>query len=471
MQGLPERAVGGRGVDRAAATLYALIWRRTVASQMASARFERVRVEIAARDAGVADGPVLEAAGEWPVFDGHLRVWGDAPHGAGPPRGLGPGDAVRVRSVRAEGHVTAPPARYTEAGLVRRLDELGIGRPSTWAAILAVLPERGYVAMHERRLVPTERGRVATAFLEGFFARWMDYGFTARMEADLDRVAGGGLASKAMLEAFWGGFEGALEAAGELGRKAVREALEARLAGYLFVGGPAPRRCPECGAETLELKLSRHGPFVGCGAFPACDYRRSLAGAAARESGHARPRALGPDPHSDLAVTLRRGPNGWYVQRGEAAGREKPQRVSLPEALAPETLDLAVALRLLALPREVGAHPGTGAPIHAGIGRYGPWLRHDDTYTAIPADEDVLSVGLNRAVALIEDKAIRDSRARGPKRIVRKLGPHPGDGAPVWLKTGHYGPFVAHRRRYAGVPEDVAPEALTLEQAVALLER
>ena len=235
---------------------------------------------------------------------------------------------------------------------------------------------------------------------------------------------------------------------------------------------PAGRRCPACPDGTLELRLSRYGPFVGCADYPACGYRRGLAAAGA-EDGYTGPRDLGTDPESGLPVTLRRGPNGWYVQRGERSdtgGREKPERMSLPGSTAPGSVDLDLARRLLALPREVGMHPETGQPILAGIGRYGPWLRHEDSYAAIPADEDVLAIGLNRAVDLIADKQVRESRARGPKQVLRKLGPHPDDGAPVWLKTGHYGPFVAHRRRYASLPENLSEETLTLERAVELLD-
>ena len=318
--------------------------------------------------------------------------------------------------------------------------------------------------------MPTERGRVATAFLEAFFGGWVETGFTAAMEEDLDRIAGGALAWRGMLEGFWGGFHAALEAAGALERATVLAAVEERLDGFLFGAGAGRRRCPACPDGRLELRLSRYGPFVGCADYPACGYRRGLAAAGA-EDGYTGPRDLGTDPASGLPVTLRRGPNGWYVQRGERDGKEKPARMSLPESMAPDSVDLDLSLRLLALPREVGMHPESGERILAGIGRYGPWLRHEETYAAIPGDEDVLAIGLNRAVDLIADKQVRESRARGPKQVLRKLGPHPDDGAPVWLKTGHYGPFVAHRRRYASLPEDVSEGALTLEQAVGLLDR
>ena len=456
-------------VGRAGAALYGLIRNRALASQMAAARFGRVRAEIA----DGAGALVLAVSGSALVFDGHLRVWGDGGADAGADArlpALARGAPVTVVAVATERHVTAAPARYSEAGLVRRLDELGIGRPSTWAAMLAVLWEREYALLHERRFVPTERGRVATAFLEVYFGRWVEYGFTAAMEADLDRIAGGRLARDEMLEGFWGGFHAALAQAGALERPAVLAALEGRLERFLFGAGANPRRCPACGRDALELRLSRYGPFVGCADFPACGYRRGLAAGSAQD-GYTGPRTLGTDPGSGLAVTLRRGPNGWYVQRGEGAGEAKPPRMSLPAATAPEAVDLDLARRLLALPREVGMHPETGQPIRAGIGRYGPWLRHEDTYASIPGDEDVLEVGLNRAVVLIAEKEIRESRSRGPKQVLRRLGAHPDDGAPVWLKTGHYGPFVAHRRRYASLPEEISADGLTLEAALGLLER
>ena len=467
-----------RHLDRDAAGLYGLIWRRALASQMAAARVERVRIELAGEDGAVA----LAAECSARVFDGHFRLRAAAGDGASGDEGAGggdlptlrTGDRVTVRAVRAERHVAAPPERHTEAGLVRGLEERGIGRPSTWAAIIAVLQARGYAVLHERRLLPTERGRVLAAFLEHGFGRWMDYGFTAAMEDDLDRIAAGALARQGMLEGFWGPFEAALGEAGGLTRKTVRAAIEDRLDRYLFGPDGADRqrrRCPACGGDRLELKLSRYGPFVGCADYPDCAYRRSLSAAAAKEDGYAGPRNIGSDPGTGTDVSLRRGPTGWYVQRGERAGKEKPDRMSLPPSLEPDDLDLGLALRLLALPRRVGPHPETGAPILAGIGRYGPWVRHGETYAAIPGDEDVLAVGINRAVALIADKEIRQSRVRGPNTVLRELGRHPRDGAPVRLKTGHYGPFVAHRRRYASVPKDLAPEDVTLDAAVALLER
>ena len=478
----PE-SLAGR-LDRDAARLYGLIRDRTLASQMAPARFERVEVALAS----AAGDVVLEAAGSRRAFDGFLRVYragngdaGDGDAGEGDARSLDddralpalePGRTVRIGAVRVARHVTAPPARYTEAGLVRRLEELGIGRPSTWAAIVGVLQDRQYMALAGDRFVPLERGRVAAAFLEAFFARWVDYSYTAGLEADLDRIAAGGLARKALLGGFWGGFHAALETVGALGRPAVVAAIERTLADFIYGPGEdrARRRCPSCASGELRLRSSRHGLFVGCLDWPACGYRRPMAARDGDGGVWVGPKPLGEDPGSGLAVTLRRGPYGHYVEAGNGLEGTRPARMSVPGGMVAEAIDLDAALALLALPREVGIHPETGAPVLAGIGRYGPWLRHGHLYAAIPDDDDVLSVGLNRAIHLIKEKEVRESRSRGAKRVLRELGSHPADKAPVWLKTGHYGPFVAHRRRYASLPEDVAAAALTLERALELLE-
>ena len=313
------------------------------------------------------------------------------------------GETVTAGEVRTAQHFTRAPPRYTEAGLVHRLEELGIGRPSTYAAIVGVLRERGYVALNERRFVPLERGRVVTAFLEAFFARWVAYGFTAGLERDLDRIADGALAWKGFLRGFWGEFDQALAHAGALGRGDVRAAMEGALEGLMFGrGAPAGERpCPRCEDGQLELRLGRRGAFVGCTNFPHCRFTRPLAPGPGG-AGQARP--LGDDPDTGLPIALRRGRYGPYLERGEPGGERPTARVSVPEGFAEHEVTLAVARALLALPREVGVHPGTGETILAGMGRYGPWIRHRRTYVSIPADDDVLTIGLNRAVALLEEK-------------------------------------------------------------------
>ena len=401
---MPETLEDRIGDEEAA--LYALIWKRAVASQMAAARLHRVRAGIATEAGDV----VLSASGSSPLFDGFLRIYREGPDEDGgdeherPLPAMEEGERVFVSEVRPERRFTRPPARYTEAGLVRRLEELGIGRPSTYAAIVGVLRERDYVVVHNRRFVPVERGRVVTAFLERYFGRWVAYGFTDGMERELDRVARGEAAWKGVLHGFWGAFEAALEEAGGLNRAEVREALEDALGSWLF--GPAgerePRSCPSCADGKLTLKIGRHGAFVGCSAYPRCRYSRPLA--RGLPQGGTGTETLGDDPASGLALTLRMGRHGLYVQLGEDGGRTRAQRASVPKGMGAEEVTPDVARALLALPRTVGVHPDSGETILAGIGRYGAWLKHGRRYVPLPEDEDVLTVGLNRAVMLIAAK-------------------------------------------------------------------
>ncbi len=387
--------------------LYALIWRRAVASRMAPARIDRVRVDIGSAQADL----ILHASTSEPIFDGFLRLYcegrdDDDPRDEGARLRLPemtPGEALSAGEVRAAQRFTRPPPRYTEAGLVQRLDELRIGRPSTYAAIVGVLREREYVALNERRFVPLERGRVVTAFLEAFFSRWVAYGFTAGLERDLDRIAAGALEWKGLLRGFWREFDQALANAGALGRGDVRAAMQTALEGFMF-GRSAPvgeRPCPRCEVGQLELRLGRRGAFVGCTNFPHCRFTRPLA-TGLGGAGQARP--LGNDPDTGLPITLQRSRYGPYVERGEPGGPHPTARVSVPQGLAEHEVTLAVARALLALPREVGVHPGTGQTILAGMGRYGPWLRHARAYVSIPADDDVLTIGLNRAITLLDAK-------------------------------------------------------------------
>ena len=402
----PESLEGRIGPDEAG--LYGLIWKRALASQMAPARLDRVRVDLASTPGDV----VLSATGSVVAFDGFLRIYREGRDDADDEAELRlpammAGEPVFASAVHTTQRFTAPPPRYTEAGLVRGLEELGIGRPSTYAAIVGVLQEREYVVLHRRRFVATERGRVVTAFLAAFFARWVAYEFTARLEQDLDRIAGGALGWKGVLHAFWGDFDAALERVGPLERRDMRTAIEGALAGFMFGPGDkaGERPCPSCPDGQLMLKLGRRGAFVGCSNFPACRFTRPLAaGTADGGEGDKEPKPLGEDPHTGLGVTLRRGRYGLYVQSGEDTGDAEAVTVSVPKTMAPEEITLDVARALLALPREVGIHPASGKTILAGTGRFGPWLKHGRTYISIPDDDDVLTIGLNRAVMLIAQK-------------------------------------------------------------------
>ena len=404
----PETLAGRLGADEAG--LYDLIWKRAVASQMAAARLDRVRVELAGETGDV----VLSAAGSATVFDGFLRVYREGRDDEGAegedetrlPE-MAEGERLFVSEVRPERRFTRPPPRYTEAALVRALEELGIGRPSTYAAIVSVLQEREYVVLLGRRFVLMERGRVVTAFLEEYFAPWVAYDFTDSLEKDLDRVARGDAVWKGVLHGFWGAFEAALGAAGELGRAEIRAAVEVALGTYLFgaPGTTGERPCPSCAGGRLGLKFGRYGAFVGCTNYPDCRYRRPLAAGLQEGQGSTgEPKRLGVDPATGEELTLRMGRYGLFVQRGEDAGEVRAARGSVPKGMAPDEVTLDLALALLALPRTVGVHPGTGKTILAGIGRYGAWLKHGGTYVALPEDEDVLNVGLNRAVTLIAAK-------------------------------------------------------------------
>ena len=462
----PESLTGA--LDKDQARLYALVWKRAVASQMASAEIDRVTADVESADGRVG----LRATGSTTAFDGYLRVYREGRDDAGadgegederklPP--LAAGEPMALVEAAPNQHFTEPPPRFSEASLVKRLEELGIGRPSTYAAIISVLQDRNYVRLEKRRFVPEDRGRIVTAFLENFFRRYVEYDFTASLEDQLDAVSAGRVDWRQVLTDFWRDFTGAVEETRELRVKNVLDALDEALSQHLFPAGAEggnPRTCPSCGGGRLGLKLGRHGPFIGCADYPACRYTRPLAD---DSGGAAEPRALGREAATGLPVVLKRGPYGFYVEREAEQAEDKPKRASLPKELAPDMVDLETALGLLSLPREIGLHPETGKPITAGIGRFGPYVLHDGTYASLPRDENVLTVGLNRAVVLIGDKKSRSAR------VLRELGAHPTSGEPVRVLEGRYGPYVAHRRTRAALPKEATPEAMTLESALSLL--
>ena len=451
------------------ARLYELIWKRALASQMASAEIDRVSVDIGSDDGRTG----LRATGSTVAFDGFLRVYQEGRDDARRDNGddadderrlpaVTVGEAMAVAGVTPNKHVTEPPPRFSEASLVRRLEELGIGRPSTYASIISVLQDRNYVVLEKRRFVPEDRGRIVTVFLESFFSRYVEYDFTASLESQLDTISAGEIDWRQVLSDFWRDFAGAVEETKGLRVKHVLDALDATLGQHLFpaADGSEDRRCPSCEDGRLGLKLGRYGPFVGCANYPDCKYTRPLAenGGDASE-----PRTLGNDPETGLPVTLKRGPYGLYIEQAvEEESKKKPKRVSLPQDLAPDLVDLQTALGLLSLPREIGTHPESGKPVTAGIGRFGAYVKHDGTYRSLPRGESVLEVGLNRAVVLIAEK-------KGGAQVLRELGAHPDGGGPVSLRSGRYGPYVQHRRVRASLPKDASADELTLDGAVKLL--
>jgi len=462
-------------LDKDMLRLYELIWKRTLASQMNPAEFLRTTVDIRAEGTDQRTY-TTRATGQVQKFDGFLKLYqegtDDEPE-TDESRILPEvkeGEALIPVKVEAKQHFTEPPPRYTEASLVKKLEELGIGRPSTYASILQTLRDRGYVKLEKRRLVPEDRGRLVTAFLENFFPEYVAYDFTASLEDKLDRIARGEENWKQLLRDFWTDFRKAVESAQGLRMADVIEALNEQLGPYIFPKGPdgkPDRTCPACGTGTLSLKLGRYGAFIGCSNYPECRYTRPLTGEGG-ESGEAEATEngdvlLGTDPETGLSVWRRQGRFGPYVQLGEDDAEEKPKRVSIPKGMDPASVDLKTALQLLSLPREVGKHPETGEPILANIGRYGPYVQHGKTYANLPSVEDVFTIGINRAVDLIAQK-----EARGGRQVIKELGEHP-EGGEIQVLSGRYGPYVKWKRVNATIPKDIAPEEITLEQALELI--
>ncbi|MGB9646815.1 MAG: type I DNA topoisomerase [Stellaceae bacterium] len=456
-------------LDRDQLRLYELIWKRTVASQMASALLEQVAVDIA----DAAGRLRLRANGSVILFDGFLTLYQEDRDDTVDEEGEGgrlPAMRKAERLARGEvtpsQHFTQPPPRYTEASLVKKLEELGIGRPSTYASILQVLQDRDYVRLEKRRFVPEDRGRLVTAFLTNFFERYVEYNFTADLENQLDDVSGGRIDWKEVLRNFWRDFSAAIDGTKELTISQVLTALDEALGPHFFPNGDSghdPRLCPVCGAGRLSLKLGKFGAFIGCSNYPNCRFTRPLAVESDAEA--ATPEtALGSDPGTGLAVTLKKGPYGHYVQLGEGNGDFKPKRVALPRSLKPAEIDIETALRLLALPRELGRHPETGDAIVAGIGRFGAYIKHGSTFKSLGAD-DVLTIGLNRAVVLLAEPS--STQRRGPQ-LVRELGAHP-EGGTVGLFRGRYGPYVSHDGVIASLPRNSNPDTFSLAEALPLL--
>ena len=467
-------------LDQDGQRLYELIWQRTVASAMKAATLEQVAIDVRSDDGGV----VMRATGSIIQFDGFLKLYQegrDDPSGNGDsqdPNGerilpkVAENESLGLGPVRPEQHFTKPPPRFSEASLVRKMEELGIGRPSTYASIISVLQDRDYVRLEKRRFFPEDRGRVVTAFLSGYFNRYIQYNFTADLEDKLDLIANGEIEWKGVLAEFWSAFFKAIEGTKDLTITAVIDTLDADLGPHFFpqkTPDKDPRRCPACGNGRLGLKLGRGGPFIGCSGYPDCSYTRSLAAGEEEEGAiAATPRDLGVDPESGEIVSLRKGPFGFYVQLGEVSGtgknKTKPKRATVIKGIDPATLMLETALQLLALPREVGPHPESGEMILAGYGRFGPYLKMGTSYTSLGEDDDLLTIGLNRAVMVIAEKPKRQGTT-----ALRELGEHPDDGKPVRIYKGRYGPYVKHGKVNASLPKTTSEEELTMEQAVELL--
>ncbi|PCI46000.1 MAG: DNA topoisomerase I [Alphaproteobacteria bacterium] len=469
LQRLPKN-VSGQDDDQR--RLYQLIWKRTIASQMAEASFERTTADILSDDGKTG----LRATGSVQIFDGFLKLYQEGRDDVEADENdkrlpkLTKGENVSQDKVVPNQHFTQPPPRFTEASLVKTMEELGIGRPSTYASVLTVLRDRNYVVMDKNRFVPEDKGRLVTSFLQNYFAKYVEYDFTANMEELLDKVSNGDIPWKKVLADFWLEFHAAIEGTKDLRVSEVLECLNQVLAPFIFPekeDGSNPRACPKCDDGILSLKTSRYGAFVGCSHYPECKYTRkmhSADGDNAEDNGN---RVLGIDPETNMEVTLRTGRFGPYVQLGEPADKEKPKRGSVPKGMDAASLDLEKALQLLALPRTVGTHPQDGKEIKTAIGRYGPYVAHNGIFASLKDAEDVFTIGINRAVDLLADAKKKKGGSAEP---IKELGNHPDDGEPIKVFEGRYGPYVKHNRTNATIPKGKDPKSVTLEEAVELIK-
>ena len=454
--------------------LYDLIWKRTLACQMEAARMERTTVEIASQDGQVG----LRATGQVVLFDGFLKVYEEGRDEVVDdddkrlPQ-IMPAESLAKTAITPEQHFTQAPPRYTEATLVKKMEELGIGRPSTYASVITTIQDREYVRKEQNRLFPEDKGRTVTVFLMNFFRRYVEYDFTADLETQLDDVSAGERDYKDVLGRFWRDFSAAIAETSELRITEVLDVLDEALAPTLYPprdDGTDPRSCPLCGTGKLHLKTSRSGGFVGCGNYPECRYTRPIGGDAA-EAGD---RILGQDEAGN-DISLRSGRFGPYVQRGEATeDNKKPDRSSLPKGWQADEMTLEKALVLLSLPRMVGLHPD-GGEVTANFGRFGPYIMHKapdeakPTYANLKDPNDVFEIGMNRAVELLAEKrANPGGRGRAAAKPLRVLGQHP-DGGEIALFEGRYGPYIKWEKINATLPKDITPADVALEQALQLI--
>ena len=462
----------GRYLDADQAKLYELIWKRTMASQMENARVQRTTITISGAD-GLTG---LRASGTVITFSGFLKLYeegkddeADEKDGPRLPQ-VNEGEKLDVFKISPEQHFTEPPPRFSEATLVKRMEELGIGRPSTYASVLSVLRDRDYVVMDRNRFVPQDKGRLVIAFLENFFDRYVEYDFTAGLEADLDKVSNGEMSYKDVLARFWEDFHRTVDATMEIRNTQILDTMNDVLGKHIFkdTGNGDPRICPKCGDGSLSLKTGRYGAFVGCTRYPDCHFTRPFAGEQAEQGDIER--ILGQDPETGLDVHIKNGRFGAYIQLGDTGEtEEKPKRAGIPKGKTPAEMELDYALKLLSLPRLVGTHPETGDDIMADIGRYGPYVKAGKQSASLENPDEVFDIGVNRAVTVIAER-----KAKGPARaaggsVIKELGEHPDDGKPIKVLDGRFGPYVKYDKVNATIPKDENPEEVTLERGLELI--
>ena len=443
--------------------LYELIWKRTISSQMQSAELDETAADITNQDQSI----IFRANGSQVIFPG-FYIYRDREDDRLLPK-LIENEKVDLIDVKSEQHFTQPPPRYTDASLIKKMEELGIGRPSTYASILQVLVNRNYVEKEKGRHIPQERGRILTAFLNNFFGKYIEYDFTADLEKQLDKVSDGKLNYKNLLKEFWDSFKPHLNKMTELERDKILEALEKELAELFFPSddiknGTPNRKCPTCSNGNLGLELGKYGAFIGCSNYPECKFTKQIASNQDQNENNDNENfipgndgVLGIDPATGLTVFIKKGPYGIYLQLGD---EKKPKRTSIPKQVSAKDINLEKALAFLSLPRLIGQHPESGQDISAGIGRYGPYLKYDINFISLPADETVINLGLNHAVVLI---------AENSEKLGKVLGDHPDGGGKIFVKSGRFGPYVEHNKLRATLPKDISIEEINLDKAIQLL--
>ncbi|MBY0355844.1 MAG: type I DNA topoisomerase [Rickettsiales bacterium] len=466
-----------RFLDNDQLRLYDLIWKRMVASQMEAAVYDQVVADFTY----AKEGATLRANGSVLKFEGFLTLYregrdDDDTDEDENSRRLPPliqGEVCDITTVKPEQHFTEPPPRFTEASLVKRLEELGIGRPSTYASIISVLQDRSYVRLDKKRFIAEARGRLVNAFLISYFKRYVEYDFTANLESQLDDVSAGERAWKEVLREFWTQFTAKIGETKELTVSQVLTTIDALLAPFLFETRDVTdshRTCPTCNTGKLHLKTGKFGAFLGCDNYPECKYTRQLGTGGDGETESAEsaaaagelPKSLGHHPEAGAEIWMKKGPYGIYVEMND--GGEKPKRASLPKGVTPDQMTLERAISLLALPRDIGIHPESAKMISAGLGRFGPYIKHDGRFVSLKGDDDVLTIGMNRAVALLAE-----APKKGGAEALRTLGAHPDGKGDVAVFGGKYGPYVKHGKINATLPKELSPEEVTLDQAVELL--
>jgi len=441
---------------------------------MESANFEATSAEIVNSNSSI----MLRASGQVLLFDGFLKVYvegideeksGDDDSTLPP---LSKGETLDIDKIQSDQHFTQPLPRYSEATLVKRMEELGIGRPSTYASTVTTILDREYVKKDKNRLVPEDKGRLVTVFLNNYFSKYMEYDFTAELEKNLDKVSAGDANWKNILNDFWEEFEKLIESTADLRITEVLDKLNEVLAPHIFPisdDGSDPRLCKTCNEGRLSMRTSRSGSaFIGCSNYPECRYTRPMSGNNKdQDSASLIDKLLGTDNNQNV-INLKTGRFGPYVQVGEQSDPKiKPPRASIPKGMNPESVDLEKALKLLALPRELGPHPADGVIIEAAVGRYGPYVKHGRVYANLTDPEEILTIGMNRAVELLEEK-IKNGGGYAAAKALRELGEHPDSGM-IDVMDGKYGPYVKWKKVNATLPKGTSPEKVTLEEAIQLI--